>query len=77
MAALVPPRLEMVTDGRAVHAVTFGGDSEFNELTRCELFSGSLVSQFQFSHESFLLLTASGLTLATRHARLRRARDRS
>ena len=58
MPALVPPWLEVVTDGCAVHAVTFGGDSQFDELARCELFSGRFVSQFQFSHQFFLLLVA-------------------
>ena len=56
MPALVPPRLEVVTDGGAVHAVRFGGDSQFDELARCELFSGRFVSKFQFSHQLFLLL---------------------
>ena len=56
MPTFVPPRLEMVTDGGAVHAVSFGGDSKFDELARCELFSGRLVSEFQFSHNFFLLL---------------------
>src|SRR6202007_200951 len=55
---LVPPWLEVVTDGCAVHAVTFGGDSQFDELARCELFSGRFVSQFQCSHQFFLLLVA-------------------
>jgi glyoxylase-like metal-dependent hydrolase (beta-lactamase superfamily II) len=36
--------------------VTFGGNGEFDEFTRCELFSGRFVSEFQFSHQSFLLL---------------------
>jgi hypothetical protein len=58
MSALVPPRLEVVTDGRALHAVPFGGDSQFDELAWCELFSGRFVPEFQFSHQFFLLLVA-------------------
>jgi len=34
--------------------VTFGGDSQFDEFTRCELFSRRFVSEFQFSHMSVL-----------------------
>jgi glyoxylase-like metal-dependent hydrolase (beta-lactamase superfamily II) len=41
--------------------VLFGGDSKFDELTRCELFGGCLVSKFQFSHVFFLLLLAPRL----------------
>ena len=58
MPALMPPRLEVVTDGCAVHTVPFGGDSQFDELARCELFGGCFISQFQFSHQLFLLLVA-------------------
>ena len=46
MPALVPPRLEVVTDGGAVHPVCLGGDSKFDELARCELFGGRFVSEF-------------------------------
>jgi glyoxylase-like metal-dependent hydrolase (beta-lactamase superfamily II) len=38
--------------------VSFGGDSQFDELARCELFSGRFISEFQFSHQLFLLLVA-------------------
>jgi glyoxylase-like metal-dependent hydrolase (beta-lactamase superfamily II) len=41
--------------------VTFGGNGEFDEFTRCKLFSGRFVSEFQFSHQSFLLLSTSRL----------------
>jgi hypothetical protein len=30
VATLVTPRLEVVADGRAVHAVRFGGDAELD-----------------------------------------------
>ena len=50
MAALVPPRLEVVADRRAVHAVRFGGDRELDELARGELLRRRLVSEFEFSH---------------------------
>ena len=50
MPALVPPRLEMVTDGCTVHAVRFGSDRQLDELTRPELFRRRLVPQFEFSH---------------------------
>ena len=66
--ALVPPRLEVVTDGGAVHAVRLGGDSQFDELARCELFGRCFVSEFQFSHSFFLLLVA----IATRRSRVQR-----
>jgi hypothetical protein len=36
--------------------VAFGGDGQFDELARCELFGGRFVSKFQFSHPFFLLL---------------------
>jgi glyoxylase-like metal-dependent hydrolase (beta-lactamase superfamily II) len=37
--------------------VCLGGDSQFDELARCELFSGRFVSKFQLSHPFFLLLS--------------------
>ncbi len=58
MSTLVPPGLEMVTDSGAIHAVSFGGHGQFDELTRGELFSRCFVSEFQFNHVFFLLLPA-------------------
>ena len=55
MAALVAPRLEVVADGRAVHAVRFGRHGQLDEFPRGELLRRRLVSEFQFSHASFLL----------------------
>jgi glyoxylase-like metal-dependent hydrolase (beta-lactamase superfamily II) len=55
MPTLMTPRLEVVADGGTVHAVCLGGDRQLNEFARGELFSRCLVSQFQFSHVSFLL----------------------
>ncbi|BBX98475.1 hypothetical protein MLAC_37690 [Mycobacterium lacus] len=46
----------MVADGGAVHAVSLGGNGQFDELARGELFGGRLVSEFQFNHQFFLLL---------------------
>ena len=54
MATLVAPRLEVVADRRAVHAVRFGRDGQLDELTRRELLRRRLVSEFQV-HASFLL----------------------
>ena len=48
--ALVPPRLEVIADRCAVHAVRFGGDGQFDELPRRELLRRRLVSKFEFSH---------------------------
>ena len=53
MAALMTPGLEMIADRGAVHTVSFGGHRQFDELTRGELFSRRLVSQFEFSHGFF------------------------
>ena len=50
MAALVTPRLEVVADRCAVHAVLFGRHGQLDELARRELLRRRLVSQFQFSH---------------------------
>src|SRR5690606_13445866 len=50
VAALVTPRLEVIADRRAVHAVRFGLDAQFDELARGELLRRRLVSQFEFSH---------------------------
>ena len=61
VATLVTPRLEVVADGRAVHAVLFGGDAELDEFTRGELLRRRLVSEFQFRHVSFLPLRVSDL----------------
>jgi hypothetical protein len=38
MSAFMPPRLEMVADGSAVHAVGFGGDCKLDEFSRRKLF---------------------------------------
>ena len=51
MPALVAPRLEMVADGCAVHAVRFGGDRQLDEFARRELFRRRLISKFEFSHD--------------------------
>ena len=48
--ALVPPRLEVVADRGAVHAVRFGRHRQFDEFARGELLRRRLVSEFQFSH---------------------------
>jgi glyoxylase-like metal-dependent hydrolase (beta-lactamase superfamily II) len=48
--ALVTPRLEVVADRCAVHAVRFGGDRQLDEFARRELFRRRLVSKFEFSH---------------------------
>ena len=56
MAALVAPRLEVVADRRAVHAVRFGRHGQFDEFARGELLRRRLVSQFQFSHEFYSTL---------------------
>ena len=50
MAALVPPRLEVVADGRTVHAVRLGRHGQLDEFPRGELFRRRLVSEFEFSH---------------------------
>ena len=50
VATLVAPRLEVVADGGAVHAVLFGGDAELDEFSRGELLRRRLVSEFQFRH---------------------------
>ena len=66
VAALVPPRLEVVADRGAVHAVRLGGHGQFDELARRELLRRRLVAQFQsmfgFSHAfvSTLLLRLAG-----------------
>ena len=46
MPALVAPRLEVVTDRRAVHAVLFGRHGQFDEFARGELFRRRLVPEF-------------------------------
>jgi hypothetical protein len=38
VATFEAPRLEMVADRSAVHAVLFGEDGELDQLTRIELF---------------------------------------
>ena len=48
----------MIADGRAVHAVRLGLHGQFDELARGELLRRRLVSEFEFSHVSFLLLFA-------------------
>lgn len=53
--------------------MVLGGDGEFDELTRCELFGGCFVPKFQFSHGFFSTPIAA---VSTRRARLRRACDR-
>ncbi len=55
MPALVPPRLEVVTDCRAVHTVRLGLDGELDEFPRGELLRRCLISKFEFSHALFLL----------------------
>ena len=50
MATIVAPRLEVVADSCAVHAVLFGSDGQLDEFPRGELLRRRLVSQFQFSH---------------------------
>ncbi|EUA89115.1 hypothetical protein I551_4406 [Mycobacterium ulcerans str. Harvey] len=50
MPTFVTPRLKVVADGGAVHAVRFGGRGKLDELTRRKLFGRCLVSEFQFSH---------------------------
>ncbi len=48
--ALVTPRLEVVADRCAVHAVRFGGDRQLDEFPRRELLRRRLISKFEFSH---------------------------
>ena len=50
MAALVAPRLEVIADRRAVHAVLFSRNGQLDQFTRGELLRRRLVSEFEFSH---------------------------
>ena len=50
MTAFVPPRLEVIADRRAVHAVLFGRHGQLDEFPRRELLRRRLVSEFEFSH---------------------------
>ena len=59
MPALMPPRLEVVADRRAVHAVRFGGDRQLDEFPRRELFRRRLISEFEFSHAVRFYSTAA------------------
>ena len=78
VSALVPPRLEVVADRRAVHAVLFGSDGQLDEFARRELLRRCLVSKFQFSHTSFLLhcLHSRDGSSSERHHRHRALRRR-
>src|SRR5712671_6607373 len=91
MPALVAPRLEVVADRCAVHAVRFGGDRQLDEFPRRELLRRRLISKFEFSHAVVstppvggrpaapgfaALAIARPCRRATRCARLRRACDR-
>jgi glyoxylase-like metal-dependent hydrolase (beta-lactamase superfamily II) len=66
MTALVPPGLEMIADGRAVHPVSFGGHRQLDEFSRRKLFRRRFVPQFEFSHAlvSTPMLTLTGMASA-------------
>ena len=53
MAAFVPPRIEVVADRRAVHAVLFGEDAEFNEFAGPNCSADALYPSFNSAMPQF------------------------
>src|SRR5699024_9528219 len=48
---VVPPRLEVIADGHALHSAGFGGDGKLYQLPGSELLGRGLIAQSQLRHE--------------------------